>query len=290
MSCGPTAKKSEVPVEVAPPTHADAAAFDEAMAAGDAAWAERGDRQRAEAAVTAWRRAVKLKATEARAHLMLARGLFFLAHGWLVDESGDEAKKTFEAGYMSAERALLLMSSEFREARERDASVKDASVLVDAEEELEALLWYVTNLGAWVNLEGKRAGLANRDTLLSVHKLILERAPDLHYRAADRFYGAYYSAAPSMFGGSINKSADHFDEALSNAPNFPGNYLVMAEQFAVRTDDKLMFEQLIGRVVDAKPCGEEKVKPCITPELENEFKVAKRRAAILAKRKAELFD
>src|SRR5262245_13440875 len=77
----------------------------EAVAAGDTAYAARADRAQLEAAITKYSEAVQIKDDDWQTYEKLAHSYYILADGWLFFE-GDAAKDkllaTYEKGYNAA--------------------------------------------------------------------------------------------------------------------------------------------------------------------------------------------
>ena len=64
------------------------------------------------------------------------------------------------------------------------------------------------------------------------------------------FFGAYYAAKPEMFGGNMQKSADHFDRALAiSGRKFLLTHVTYAEKLARMTMNRDLHDSLLGEVL-----------------------------------------
>ncbi len=146
---------------------------------------------------------------------------------------------------------------------------------------MPCVLWTATAIGRWSRLEGPAATLAH----VAIVKAYITRVEDLdadfYYHAADRYWGAYYAAIPSFAGKDLDKSKEHFDRAIEEAPGFVGTKVLLAEFWAVEEKDKATFEKSLGDVLAA----DENALPEIRPEVIAE----KKKAEALLAREAELF-
>jgi len=116
--------------------------------------------------------------------------------------------------------------------------------------DLETLLWTTVAWSAWINLNlDQPIALAQ----LGVSQACLERVIELN---GNYFYGLPYilmgvslSARPPMLGGDPNRSSFYFKKALDlNHRKFILNQYYFARFYAVRTQDKKLFFQLLDEV------------------------------------------
>jgi hypothetical protein len=139
------------------------------------------------------------------------------------------------------------------------------------------MYWYSTNLGKWGNAQDITVVLRYKDRIFNVMSRVLELGPDYFHGAADRYFGAYYSVAPTFAGGDLDKSWAHFQESLKLAPNYLATYNLIAEFYAPKKQDGALFDQMITFVRNAPIDA--------IPGLEAEAAVEKRKAELLAKRR-----
>ena len=278
-ACGPSAQGLSGGIKRSPTDPAVAAQHQQLVAEGDAAFAARADRAQLELAIQKFDAAVKLKDDDWQTYEKLARALYLLADGWLFfekDEKQAEYLATFERGYTAAERGLAALSPEVEKRLSAGVDLKDAAALVDRNG-VGLLYWYSTNLGKWGNAQDITVVLRYKDRIFNVMSRVLELGPDYFHGAADRYFGAYYSVAPTFAGGDLDKSWTHFQESLKRAPNYLATYNLIAEFYAPKRQDEALFDQMISFVQQAPLDA--------IPGLEAEAAVEKRKAELLAARK-----
>jgi tetratricopeptide (TPR) repeat protein len=249
------------------------------VTAGDKLWLGRDDRSALEGAIAAWERAVAVAPNDADTLVKLARARYFLADGFL---RGDLPAylASLEQGVAFAERALAAASPAFA------AAVKAGDPVIEAVEEVGAegvpgLYWYATNLGKWSKGTSFTVMLANKDTYRAAMERCLALDPAFFHGGPDRYFGAFYAVAPSFAGGDLAKSEEHFHRALAAAPNYLATKVLMAENLAVKRQDRALYERLLNEVLAASDD--------VMPGLEPETRVEKQKASALLKLADETF-
>jgi len=111
---------------------------------------------------------------------------------------------------------------------------------------------------------------------------VRERDPGYFYGGADFFLGTIAGSRPPMLGGSPASSKEHFDRALSlSGGKFLLTYVYYARTYAVQVQDSVLFGSLLTAVDTASLD--------ILPAARLSNAVAKRKAALLRAKTAELF-
>lgn len=235
----------------------------ELMAAADAAYANRSDPTQAKAAVDAWTKAAEIDPKNAKALNALTHAIYFYAdcHLRFDEEHPDLYKNTHEQGTKAAERALSAMSPEFAQKMASGARIEDAIKVLDASA-VPALYWRSSNLGRWAKLDSFATLLSYKDEIRSVMDFCLDEDPLYWFHGPDRYFGVFYAVAPSFAGGDMKKSAAHFNVAIAAHPNFFSTRVLMAEEWAVKEDNRPLFEELLGYVLNTDP----NLIPGVTPE------------------------
>jgi len=257
-----------------PPAHAAA------VAAGDAAFALRADRAQLELAIQKYEEAVKLKDDDYATYEKLARACYALGDGWLFFEQNDNKAlflATYEKGYGYAQRGMAALSPAVEQRLAAGVDLKDAAQLI-GKDGIGLLYWYAVNLGKWGNAQDITVVLTYKERIYAIMERVLELDPQYFYGAADRYFGAYYSIAPSFAGGDLDKSWTHFQTSLKISP-YPATWNLIAEFYAPKRQDGKLFDEMIQKVLDAPED--------IIPELAAETRAEKRRAEQLLKRKAD---
>lgn len=259
----------------------EATGFEALVAAGEANWAKRGDRPALEAAIADWEKALALK-DDANLWARLSRAYYFLADAH-VRKEGDKSEaylSTFEKGVAAGERGLAAANADFRTAVTSGKRVEEAMGTV-GQEGVEAGYWYASNLGKWARAKGFATTVGNKDKIKAVMDRILAVDPNFFHGAANRYFGAYYGVAPGFAGGDMNKSKENFEKSLTLAPNYIGTKVLFADIYAVKQQDRALFEKLLADVLAAPDD--------IIPGLEAETRNEKAKAQELKARADELF-
>lgn len=227
------------------------------------AWDGRTDMNEAKAAVDALEAATALDPTNHEALANLSHAIYFYADCHLrFDESNpDLYKDTHEKGTKAAERALAALSPDFAEKMAANELVENALDTLDARA-VPALYWRSSNLARWATLESFATLLSYKDEIRAVMEFCLAENPTYWYQGPDRYFGAFYAKAPSFAGGDMKKSKEHFEISMEAHPNYWGTRILMAEEWAVKEDNKELFLELIDYVIEGDP----NVIPYIKPE------------------------
>ncbi|MCC7383842.1 MAG: hypothetical protein IT384_18515 [Deltaproteobacteria bacterium] len=242
------------------------------MAEADQAWAGRDDRAKLSRAIELWESAAERDPTNAEVMIKLSRGYYFLVDGFIALEDGDinEQKLTnHQKGVDWGEKALLVIDPGFGAKMKAGADFEDAIVGIQAPA-IPAAYWYCTNLGRFAVAKGLSAKLFYKDRVAAAMRRILELDPKFFHAGADRYFGAFYSALPSIAGKDVPKSGEHFDKAIAAAPHYLANKLLKADYYAVELDDKALYKKLLDEVI-AGPEGDD-------PDCAPENRAAKRHA------------
>lgn len=246
---------------------------DALVAAGDTAWAERGDKAQLEAAIAAWEKATTLAPDDWKTHTKLSRAYYFLADSHLRKEAeGSETQlTTYEKGTAAGERAMAAVSPKFKEEVTKDDGTVESAVKHVPADGIEAIYWYASNLGKWSHYKGLGAKLGNKDKIKAAMTRAMELDEKYFYAGPHRYFGAFYAIAPSFAGGDMAKSEKEFKKAIEMAPNYVGTKVLYAAEYAKKKKDRALFDKLISEVL-ATP---DDVVPELIPETKNEKEKAK---------------
>ncbi|QDG49659.1 hypothetical protein FIV42_02555 [Persicimonas caeni] len=225
-------------------------------------WQNRKDRKELEKAISLWEKAVNMDAAglseqektdkKAEAYERLARAYYFLADSHIRlegdDESANEEKmmNTFEKGVTAAENAIKLRDPDFaKKVAQGDAWMNHVKKADEAA--IPGLYWYATNLGKWALLEGIATILARKDDIKATMEFICEKDEDFYYGACHRYFAVYWTKVP--FSKDAAKAKKHFDKTLEIAPNYLATKVLMAENYAVLTEDKELYNKLVKEIM-----------------------------------------
>jgi hypothetical protein len=235
----------------------------EFMTAADVAWANRGDATQAKAAIDAWSAAADIDPKNVKALNELAHAIYFYAdcHLRFDEDNPDAYKSAHQEGTRAAERALSAMSPAFAERMASGELIEEAITVLNASA-VPALYWRSSNLGRWAILDSFATLLSHKDEIRAVMEFCLDEAPLYWYQAPDRYFGVFYAKAPGFAGGDMRKSAAHFNISIDAQPNYFGTRILMAEEWAIKEDNRPLFEELVNYVLNGDPNS----LPDIVPE------------------------
>ncbi len=239
----------------------------------ETAWANRGDETQVKAAIDAWSAATDLDPKNAAALTNLSHAIYYYADCFLrPDEDNPQLyKDTHEEGTRVAERALSALSPAFAEKMAAGERIEEAISVLNANA-VPALYWRSSNMGRWATLESFATLLSYKDEIRAVMEFCLDEDPLYWYQGPDRYFGIFYAKAPGFAGGDMKKSAAHFNVSIDAHPNYFGTRILMAEEWAVKEDNRPLFEELVNYVISADP----NAIPAITAENQCEQRKAKK--------------
>lgn len=252
---------------------ADAVKAEALASEAKALWSERGELEKATAAVAKWNEAAKADGTNPVYHRDLTYAYYFLNnvhYRWTDDRP--MVKKNYEAGVAAAEKALALSNPAFagqiKSGSDTDAVWKKALESA-TKEDVKALYWYATNLAKWALNNGITSLLKYKDRAL----LIIERCQALDssfwYGGPARYLGAYWYKIP--FGKDPAKSRSNFEAAVAADSTYLDSKVLFAEVYAVRAEDEVLFKKLLTEVLEADAGANSD----LIPENKNAQRIAK---------------
>lgn len=255
------------------------------VAAGEAGWANRDEESGLRAAIEGFAGAVASDPNQPDAWVMLARSHYLLADCHLAfDETKTEEKLSeYEAGKVAAERSLRFAFPEFAQRIAAGSPWQEAlgANLLDASA-VPALYWRASAMGKWASAEFATL-LSYKDEIKAIMQTCLDLDGDYFYSGPSRYFGVFYGRAPAFAGGDLDQSRSFFETSLAEAPNYLGTRVLMAQDYAVKAQDRALFEQQLQTVIDADPeAGGAEIAP--------ENRCEQRKAADLLSRADELFE
>lgn len=251
---------------------------DEARAAADALWAQRSDAAKLKEALAAYEQLVSANPADRESLIRLTRGYYFLGDGHLTDNAEKLAAwdKSIKWG-----KSCLALNAEFTALLEKGDETEASAARVLTADDAPCLYWTATSLGKWARLQGLGVVLANKDTVFAWMQRVEALTPDYFYGACNRYWGAYYSALPSYAGQDLPRSQASFEKSIATEPNYFGTRVLYAEYWAVRTQNKQVFEENLNFVINGDPS--------VLPEIQAEQEAEQRKAKALLANMSELF-
>ena len=125
---------------------------------------------------------------------------------------------------------------------------------------------------------GLKGTLSNLFGISKVKKLNEKAAgidPDYFFRGPDRFFCAYFTRLPGIFGGNVERAVEHGRRAVDAHPNYAGNRVFLAEAYLKAGKTDLARKELEAAVALADG---------IVPDFLPEQKLEKKRAAELLRK------
>ena len=258
----------------------DAGSFEALKAEADALWAKRSDTASLKAALAKYEQANSANPTDREVAARLTRGWYFLGDAHLTEK--DEKNEAFNTA-VSWGKSCLAINQTFKgrldKGDEKEIDVVDALTA----EDVPCMYWTSSALGKWAKLNGILTSLKHIDTVKGYMGRIGELQPDYFYHGPDRYWGAYYSLIPSFSGRDLDKSKSHYDKSIAGSPQYLGTQVLVADTWAVNSQDKATYVRVLQAVIDADP-GDD---PDIGPENRAEQAKAKRLLAQAGERFAE---
>jgi tetratricopeptide (TPR) repeat protein len=225
-----------------------AAAAEDHLAAAEAAWQKRGDKAALAEAIRHFEVHLAAKPDDGVAWARLARAYYVMADGHLrgLGPKDEQYLGAFEKGTSAGERSLLALSPDFKKRMQAEEKVEDAIQVVD-KDGLPGMYWYAVNLGKWSRAKGLAALLGNKDRVKGVMTRALALDETFFHGAPHRYFGAYWALLP--VGRDLDKSREHFERSLAIAPGYAGTKVLMAENYAVKKQDRALFSRLLDEVL-----------------------------------------
>ena len=149
--------------------------------------------------------------------------------------------------------------------------------------DLPLVFWTASAWGSAVSLQlNEPDSLAAIPTINAMMEWVQAREPGYFYGGPSLYFGVYYGSFPPALGGKPALAKENFDRAHeASGGKFLMTDVLYARIYAVGTQDRQLFQDLLTRVVDA-PSD-------ILPEQGLANSVAKKRAGELLSRAEELF-
>lgn len=249
-----------------------------ALAEADALWEQRGDKAQLQAALAKYEIAAKADPTNRHVAGRLVRGWYFLGD---VHETEDAARLAAWDTSITWGKSCLAINTEFTALLEKGDEKEATAVRLLGEQDVPCLYWTSTALGKWAKLSGLGKTLANLPTVKAYMTRVSELSPTYFHSGPDRYWGAYYAAIPSFSGQDLGKSKAYLEKAAAANPEHLGTTVIMAEFWAVKSQDKAAFEAALNAVLAANPDT--------TPEIAPENRAEQAKARRLLAQTSELF-
>lgn len=242
----------------------------------DELWARRGTRQGLVETLASLEKAAVLHPDHADVLVLLARGYYVLGDGYT--DGPDEKLDLFQKGMDWGKQAMKASQGK----RAWDEKVKDGEAVagVDATD-IASAYWYATNLGKWARAKGFGTVVAKKNEIARILTWVRAADEKFFHGAPPRYWGSFYAVAPSFAGGSLPKSKENFERAIEIAPTMLSTYVLFADTYATKAQDKELFLKNLETVIKADPAA--------LPDLLPEQLLEQKKACAFVARTGELF-
>ena len=229
------------------------------QAEADAAWASRGDGAQLKLALEKYAAALGADAGNRHAAVRLTRGYYWYGD---VHETTKEGKLAAWNTAVKWGARCMAINAEFTQILEKGGETEaTATAKAMKVEDVPCIYWTASALGKWAKLTGFTTLLKHKDTVKSYIETVQRLDPDFSYNAPDRYFGAYYSIAPSFAGGDLGKSKKHFDISIAGSPGYLATKVLYAQYYATKMQDAELFETLLNEVITADPAAIVEITP-----------------------------
>lgn len=247
----------------APQTQHAASERDTLVEQANQAWAGRDEEANVRSAIEGYSAALQIDGSDHALWTQLSRARYYLSdcHLRFDEAQREEFMSSFLQGKEDAERALVVISPDFAQRMESGTRIEEAVELLDRTA-VPALYWRASNLGKWASADGFATLLSYKDEIRAVMTVCLEQDPHYYYAGPHRYFGVFYSRAPSFAGGDLERSREHFETSIRNQPNYFATHVLFAEDYAVKAQDRALYEEQLNWVLQNDP----ELIPEVAPE------------------------
>lgn len=208
--------------------------------------AERGTAAGLQKAIDQLEQVVAAEPENQDALVLLSRSYYFMADGHTEDIETKSA--LWEKGVTLGERAMAADPA-FKAKVESGTKPADAVTVLQKDDQM-AIYWTASNLGKWARTKGFSTLVKYKGYVAKMMTHCLALDETAYHAGPVRYWGAFYAVAPSFAGGDMNKSREMYDKALKMAPNNFATYVLYADTYATKVQDKALFERLLKHVID----------------------------------------
>lgn len=243
---GPEAAAHAAATAQPAPQPAAVASAPELAASGRTALASAAGEQELERARAALARSLDL-APDPSVAGDLARVEVILGTGFAM---GDRAVDLLQSGMEHAEAALRGASPGFAAAADGGRTFEEAVAAVE-KPAAPRLAAFVSALDAWSRARGIPTFLGQRAKVRSGIERLMELDPAVGGAAPWRMLGTWLAASPAAAGGDLGRSRAAFERSIELAPDHLENRVAFAATWAVKAQDRTLYERLLQEVLAA---------------------------------------
>jgi hypothetical protein len=241
------------------------------------AWGQRGTKEGLQGAIDAFTAVVAAEPTNQDAMIMAARSQYFMAdaHGETPEEKG----ALFNIARDWGERAMMADAAYKARIDKGEKPAKAVTAL--QKDDQMAIYWTASALGKWARLQGFSTIVKYKGYIAGSMQHCLDLDETAFYSGPIRYWATYYAVAPGFAGGDMDKSKEWYEKSIKMNPEYLASYVLFAEAYARKAQDKELFKKMLQHVLDADVNA--------TPELTPEHVVEQKKARVLLDNIGEYF-
>lgn len=248
----------------AAPTGPAAGSWEEAMSL----WQGRGTKEGLDKAIAAMEAYAATHPGEQEPMIALSRAWYFMGDAY-VDEPEQRAV-IFEKGVTWGEKAMAA-DLEFKARIDKGEKASTAVEALQKDDQM-AIYWTGVNLGKWARLQGFSTVVKYKGYISALMTKCTALDETAFWGGPTRYWGSFYAVAPSFAGGDMTKSKEYFEKAKTAYPEVLTTYVLYADTYATKAQDRALFKSLLEHVIAAP--GD--AIPELVPEMANEKKKAEK--------------
>jgi hypothetical protein len=157
----------------------------------------------------------------------------------------------------------------FKAQIEKGEKPQDAAAALQKDDQM-AIYWTASNLGKWARSQGFTTLVKYKGYIAKLMTVCLALDETAFWAGPVRYWGAFYAVAPGFAGGDMTKSKEMFEKSKEMEPNYFATYVLYADTYAKKAQEKELFISLLQHVLDA----DVNVIPELVPEQTLEKKKA----------------
>jgi hypothetical protein len=195
----------------------------------------------------------------------------------------ERAQRLYLRGRDHGLRVLVLRHEPLAATLRADLPTWRASLAHLGKGDVPALFWAAYGWAGSIHWSLDRPEmLADIPRVIAMMERVLELDEGYFFAGAHLFFGAYHASRSRALGGDPARAKGHLDRALElTGPQIHLGHLVLADPYAIQTQDRALFQAQLRRIIDAPDD--------LSPDYQLLNQVVKARARLLLERIDELF-
>ena len=230
-------------------TSGDAATTAVTLADAMELWKERGSKEGLQRAIDAFQAVVIAEPTNQDAMIMTARAWYFMADAYA--ETPEDKGPIFDKARDWGERAMLADAG-YKAQIDKGEKPSKAVTALQKDDQM-AIYWTASALGKWARLQGFSTLVKYKGYIAAMMQHCLELDETAFYGGPVRYWATFYAVAPGFAGGDMEKSKEWYEKSIKMNPEYLATYVLFAEAYGRKAQDKELFRTNLQHVLDADP-------------------------------------